>query len=38
VVEEWRVKKPKKNALVNHVLSEAQLWLKGCADELGKLD
>lgn len=36
-VEEWRLKKSKKDAFVNRVLSEPKLWLKGGDDELGKL-
>ena len=35
-VEEWRLKKSKKDAFVNRVLSEPKLWLKGGDDELGK--
>jgi len=36
-VDEWRLKKSKKDAFVNRVLSEPKLWLKGGDDELGKL-
>ncbi len=36
-VEEWQLKKSKKDAFVNRVLSEPKIWLKGGADELGKL-
>lgn len=36
-VEEWRLKKTKKDAFVNRVLSEPKFWLKGGDDELGKL-
>lgn len=36
-VDEWRLKKSKKDAFLNRVLSEPKLWLKGGDDELGKL-
>lgn len=36
-VEEWRLKKSKKDAFMNRVLSEPKLRLKGGDDELGKL-
>ncbi len=37
-VEEWRLKKLKKDVFVNRVLSEPKIWLKGGDDELGNLD
>jgi predicted nucleotidyltransferase len=36
-VDEWRLKRSKKDAFVNRILSEPKLWLKGDDDELGKL-
>jgi hypothetical protein len=37
VFVEWRLKKSKKNAFLNRVLSELKLWPKDGNDELGKL-
>jgi hypothetical protein len=35
-VDEWRLKRRKKDAFVNRVLSEAKLWFKNGDDKLGK--